>query len=260
MQKEQAINLQKWGIIFFAIAMLAFGGGHFIFGRFTTGRAPVWPADVPGRMIGIYAAGLIFALAGLAILIRRKVLPACIVTGIIIFFWAFLRNFLLSVHLPDPGLSWTNTGKALALFGGLCVVAAYDIQSGKGHSFFINGKREKTLFYTGRICLGLFLMLGGIQHFLFTSFVQTMVPQWIPFPYFWTYLAAIALILGGMGLMINKTLKPAALLVGTMIFIWFLILHIPMAIVAGYNANEWTAATEALAMSGIAFMLAAPDK
>jgi hypothetical protein len=46
-----------------------------------------------------------------------------------------------------------------------------------------------------------------------------------------------------------------------MVFIWFLILHIPRAIASGKSANEWTAVVEALTVSGIAFVLAgAPNR
>jgi hypothetical protein len=51
----------------------------------------------------------------------------------------------------------------------------------------------------------------------------------------------------------------ASLLVGVMIFLWVLMLHIPRAIADPYTnvGNEWASVFEALAFSGIAFMLAA---
>ena len=49
----------------------------------------------------------------------------------------------------------------------------------------------------------------------------------------------------------------AATLLGTMVFIWVLILHIPRAIADPYSGvgGEWTSVFEALAESGIAFIL-----
>jgi hypothetical protein len=47
-----------------------------------------------------------------------------------------------------------------------------------------------------------------------------------------------------------------------MIFLWFIMLHIPRAIADPHsgNGNEWTSVFEALAFSGIAFLMAAvPD-
>jgi uncharacterized membrane protein len=108
----------------------------------------------------------------------------------------------------------------------------------------------------GRCSLGAFLVLAGVQHFLFAQFVVTLVPTWIPGAMFWTYFAAVALIAGGVGIIFPPTSRLAAALVGAMIFIWLLVLHIPRG-VSMHNQNEWTAAIEALAFSGIAFALVA---
>ena len=103
------------------------------------------------------------------------------------------------------------------------------------------------------------MISSGIQHFLFAQFVKTLVPAWIPPDQsFWTYFAAVALIAGGAGLMVPRTTRLAAALSGLMIFLWVLLLHIPRALGAPDAAqaqNEWTAVFEALAFSGIAFML-----
>jgi uncharacterized membrane protein len=113
--------------------------------------------------------------------------------------------------------------------------------------------------HVARVCLGAFLISSGVQHFLFVPFVATLVPVWIPGPRFWTYFAGVALIAGGAGLILPWTARLAGSLSGLMIFLWFVMLHIPRALAAADAAsrrNEWTAVFEALAMSGIAFVLA----
>jgi len=67
----------------------------------------------------------------------------------------------------------------------------------------------------GRVCLGVFLVITGIQHYLFTEFVASLIPAWFPGnAVFWTYLAGVALIAGGLGLWIPQTARLAAFLVG----------------------------------------------
>jgi uncharacterized membrane protein YphA (DoxX/SURF4 family) len=83
------------------------------------------------------------------------------------------------------------------------------------------------------------------------------VPRWIPGHVFWTYFAGIALIAGGLGILVPKLTKPAALLTGTMIFLWIVLLHIPRALAAPHDANETTAVFEAIAISATAFLIAA---
>jgi uncharacterized membrane protein len=99
---------------------------------------------------------------------------------------------------------------------------------------------------------------SGVQHFLFASFVKGLVPGWIPGALFWTYFAGVALIAGGVGLMMPKTRRAAGIAVGLMISSWVVLLHIPRALAAATPAarrNEWTAVFEAVAFAGIAFIL-----
>src|SRR5262249_50754310 len=152
---------------------------------------------------------------------------------------------------------WTYAGKALALSGGAFAVGGSVLATGKrfgDSSQSVNSNAR--LILIGRICLGLFMILCGIEHFLFAEFVATLVPAWIPGHLFWTYFAGVALIAGGLGIILPMTARLAALLSGLMVFLWFVLLHIPRAVSAGHDRNEWIAVFEALAVSGIAFVLA----
>jgi hypothetical protein len=66
------------------------------------------------------------------------------------------------------------------------------------------------------------------------------------------------LILGGVGLFIPQTQKIASLLLGIMIFLWFVLLHVPRAITL--QGDEWIGVGESLAVAGICFMIAAVGK
>ena len=70
------------------------------------------------------------------------------------------------------------------------------------------------------------MMLGGIQHFIYTDFVATLIPAWIPGHLFWTYFAGVVLIAGGAGLIFSQTARLAAALTGVMLLLW---------VVLGYN-------------------------
>jgi uncharacterized membrane protein len=107
----------------------------------------------------------------------------------------------------------------------------------------------------GRVCLGGFMMLAGIQHFMFAAFVASLFPPWIPGALFWTYFAGVALIAGGAGIIVPFVARLAALLSGAMIFSWVFLVHIPL-ILKTRSANDVTAVFEALAFSGVAFLLA----
>ena len=136
--------------------------------------------------------------------------------------------------------------------GALAIAADFQKIPVSGRSFvsrFINGERE--FIVAARICLGIFLMMTGIQHFMFTGFVASLIPTWFPGnPVWWTCFAGVTLIAGGAGLFIARTATLAATLSGLMIFSWFWIVHIPRINV---SVSDNIAIFEALAFSGVAF-------
>jgi uncharacterized membrane protein len=255
--RQTSIDAVKIGRYLFALAMIAFGIENFIFGEFVIGRAPAWPAGVPGKLVWVYVSGVVFIVAGVMIIIKRKGRWASSILGLIILLWALLRHIPLLMANLQWGAELTNAGKALTLFGGAFAVAASlpeedDRLAGQFYKFF---NANNKLILLGRFCLGIFMVIAGIEHFIFDQFVQFLVPSWIPGKLFWTYFAGIALIAGGAGLFIKKIATLSALMTAVMIFLWFILLHIPRAIAAGNDANEWIAVVESFAFSSIALVL-----
>ncbi len=243
-------RLPPVGRLFFAASLAAFGVQQFLFGDFVPGRAPAWPEGAPGRLAWAYATGVVFVGVGAAIALAKRTGEAAFVAAGLIFVWAVLRNVPFALADKGYGVAWTNLGKGLVLTGGVLAVAAL-------------AERNPAFTWAGRVTLGAFMISSGIQHFLFPQFVKTLVPAWIPpSQIFWTYFAAVALIAGGLGLMVPWTTRLAAFLSGLMIFLWVLLLHIPRALAAPDAAqvkNEWIAVFEALAFAGLGFVLTRKD-
>src|SRR5690606_9857429 len=79
-------------------------------------------------------------------------------------------------------------------------------------------------------------------------------PAWFPGDAVsWTYVAGVALIVFGAGLLAPATAPLSALLAGCMVFSWFWIVHLPRTLV---SMSDGVAIFEALAVSGIGFLLA----
>jgi uncharacterized membrane protein len=235
-------TLARLGRVFLGISLIAFGAQAFLWRDFVAGRAPAFPALWPGRVAFAVATGLVLMFCGAAIASGRKLRAAGLTIAALIFVWAFLRNIPVAAADRIYGGAWTALGKGLALTGGGLAVAGL----------------PRRWTHLARVFLGAFLISSGVQHFLFVPFVATLVPAWIPGPRFWTYFAGVALIAGGAGLILPWTARLAGSLSGLMIFLWFVMLHIPRALAAADAAsrrNEWTAVFEALAMSGIALVL-----
>lgn len=244
------------GRLFFALGFVGLGLRHFVLREFVTGRAPAWPETLPGGVVWAYLTGAIFIAVGIALIARRQARIAAFTAALLIFLWALLRH--IPVVAADSFLAptWTAAGKALTFFGGALAVAGTlpPVEDWRHELLSKLVSLRSELVTLGRLCLGVFLLITGAQHFIYTSFVASLIPAWFPGnPVFWTYFAGVALIAGGIGLLLPWTAAPAALLSGVMVFSWFWIIHVPRAFV---SASDGIAVYEALAVSGIAFVIA----
>jgi uncharacterized membrane protein YphA (DoxX/SURF4 family) len=239
------------GRLFFATGLAAFGVLAIVTGDFVAGRAPPWPEALPGRLAWAYGTGVVLIGAGVAIVAGRGARVAALTAGTLIFGWALLRHLPVVATDTILGARWTNAGKALVFFGGAFAVAgSFPAQRASGALGRIINARA-AFFDLGRVTLGAFLVLCGIQHFMFADFVASLVPTWIPGAYFWTYFAGVALISGGVGLFVRRTAPWAAALSGLMVFSWVWLVHVPRI----SSHGEWIAPFEALAVAGLALLL-----
>jgi len=246
------------GRIFFSIALIVFGIQNCISGDFVMARSVVLPAEIPGRLIAAYFSGVVLFVAGLLMIFEKKAGLAAMLAAVIIFLWAFMRNIPQAVSVPQFGGLWTNTFKTLAIGGG-ALIAAASYPSGVNQSikeFSIPAHWTNIMITIGRILLGIFLFICGIQHFMFIDFVAGFIPSYIPAHFFWAYFAGAALLAGGAGLLLGLKAPLAATLSAIMIFLWVILLHIPMAVMKPNEGQSWTSVCEALAISGILFILA----
>jgi uncharacterized membrane protein len=218
------------GRIFYAIGMAGLGIQQFIYADFRPVILPEWPAWMHGSPIGAYLSGLAFIIAGILILLNKKAGMVSLLLGgfLLVLFIVFHTPYLLfiipySFHLG----SWTDALKELALSGGAFVMAGSFIKEDPPANNNYPMRLLEKIIPAGRIFFSITMIAFGIDHFLYTEFVATLVPVWIPGPFFWTYFAAIALIGSGVAIILKIRLKTVGLLLGTMLFLWFIILHIP---------------------------------
>ena len=239
---------------FYAFALIGLGILQFLFGDYLAGRAPAWPAWLPGQLLFAYITGALFILTGFMVMADKRPRLVLTLSGLVILGWAGLQNVFTIVLHPEYGALLTNTFKALTLGSGAFIIG-YTFPDAHDTRFASQlNQLTNRLATFGRYVIGLFLLASGIQHFLFGEFVQSLVPVWIPGALFWTYFAGVALAAAGLGLITGIKSRWAATLAGWMVFTWVWVLHLPRAI-ANQNQNEWTAVFEALAVSGILLTL-----
>jgi len=255
-------RFMSFGRLFFAVGLIAWGVQHLASGDFVTRVVPWWPLWIPGRMFWAYLVGVALIAAGAAIIFHTKARAAAVAFAVLAFLSFLLLHLPLAAQDGLLGGAWTSAGKALVMCGGaLCVALSLD-QTGRDSSsrLFASASVREGLIMWGRLCLGAFMILCGIQHFIFVDFVVSLVPAWIPpGAVFWTYFAGVALISGGAGILVPRVTRLAAVLSGAMIFSWVFLVHVPLVWRDPHNAGNVAAVFEALAFSGVAFLLAGLD-
>ncbi len=247
-------RLTSIGRSLFAIAVIGLGIDHFIFGKFIAGRPPAWPESLPGGLAWAYLTGIVFVVIGMAVLTGRKARLSAILAGALVFVWALLRHIPVVATTDFLSVAWTDASKALRFVGGaLAVAATLPGIAVTAHALRFVNSRDGFLL-AARICVGLTLIVNGSQHFIFTKFVASLIPEWFPGnAIFWTYFGGVALIAGGLGLFIPRTARLAALLSGLMVFSWFWIIHVPRTLLSESSA---IAVFEALFTAGSLFVIA----
>jgi uncharacterized membrane protein len=211
------------GRILFAISMIGLGAEHFVFQDFITGRAPPWPEGLAGGPVWAYASGTVVMTTAAAILLGKYGRLAALLLAALIFVWAVLRHIPVVIAADVLSPDYTNAVKALAFFGSALAAAAtfpkFPASSPSPIANFLN--RDSAFMLVGTICLAVFMVNNGIQHFIYTDFVASLIPAWFPGNgVFWTYFSSVCLFAGAAGMLYLRTAYLAALLTAIMVFAW----------------------------------------
>jgi uncharacterized membrane protein len=107
----------------------------------------------------------------------------------------------------------------------------------------------------GKGLFAIALAVFGIQHFMYAGFVATLVPGWIPWHLFFTYLTGAAFIAVAISIIINKYTALAAALLSIEMGLFVVLLHIPQLLGNPHNVQQWTRFLQDVAIMGTAMVL-----
>jgi uncharacterized membrane protein YphA (DoxX/SURF4 family) len=267
-QKSCMPNLIKLGRLFYGLGIIAFGVQQLIILDFRPQIVPEFPSWA-------HQYAVLPIITGLAMIIIGSVIAGWIPLkmrarkNICLYLAGYFLLLILVFHLPfrlvvSPNKAyhlgvWAETLKELAYCGGALVIARSftDVLSEEQKQNGLTNLLEK-LIPLGRIFFCTTMILFGYSHFLYAAFVSPLVPSMFGAPFFWTYFAGVALIGAGIAIILRLFVRPIALLLALMIFLWFIVLHVPIAIRHPYQGrgNEIVSAFDALLFSGVALVIA----
>jgi uncharacterized membrane protein YphA (DoxX/SURF4 family) len=215
------------GRIFFGICIAGIGVLHFLYPGI---RPIIIPhlTNIPSGLYWIvYLVALLLISTGLLIIIGKKFNTLSLIMGVV-----FLA-LLLFAHLPaflsaGPQNSnlWVNMNKVLALSGGFFLVSAINAPR-PGHRLLIS------LYKLAPIGMYLFAMMlynFSVGHFINMDGISTLVPKFIPFPKFWTFMGGVALMGSAISIFTGYKTRIITLLLAAILFIWLLSLHLYYAV------------------------------
>ncbi|AKD53850.1 hypothetical protein [Spirosoma radiotolerans] len=263
-------DIRSVGRLFYSLGIIAYGIQQIIIKDFRPQILPGFPAwvhewSVFAILSGIFMIGAGFLTTGLLkvrAVIRKK---------IFLYLGFYFLVLLLVSHLPYLLFvyphklshlgSWGDALKGLAFSGGAFIMAGS--WTNEDFSFTssndVNAPLEK-LIPLGRLFYCTTIILFGCNHFVYD--ISAMVPKWFGPLTFWSYFGGAALIGAGAAILLQIWLKPVSLLLATMLFLWFIMLHIPNAIANPYagRGNAVVSAFDALLFCGTALVLSQSKK
>ena len=264
-------QLTRMGRFLYGIGIAAIGIHQFIIKDFRPDILPPFPAWAHQYIAFPLLAGaaLVFAGTVIAGLLKIKIasprrvslyLGFCFLVLIITCYLPYILIFS-----PDTAARldvWFGVGEALAYSGGAFVIAGSYSDNNltpRKNSFELFMER---FISSGRIFFAILIILFGCSHFIFAEFVSKMVPAWIGFRMFLTYFVGVALVGSGVAIIFRIWIKPVALLLAMMLFLFFLFFHIPDAIAnpSVGGGNEIVRAIVALLFCGIALVIATTNR
>jgi uncharacterized membrane protein len=238
-------KIKTLGRIFIAIALVVFGVQHFMYGAFVAGLVPGW---MPGRLFWAYFVGVAFFAAAAGILSQRLARPAATLLGVMFFLFVVLLHIPRIAAHPSDGNEWTSGFVALAMCGGAWVLARNSPLAGREPS--------APFLKLGRYFFAVAFVAFGIQHFVYAHFAAGLGPPWFLGRPLWAYLTGAVFVAAGAAIFPGKTARLAATLLGTILFLFFLLFYIPRIAAQPHNPGPWTSGFEVLGLCGSAMVLA----
>lgn len=259
-------SLLKTGRTLYGVGILSLGVHQLITRSF---RPDILPPFAWANQYGVLPilAGVLLIFAGAVIsgVANVKSISARDTSKYLAFCFVVL---IVTCHLPYILFSgptnvsqlqtWFGVGETLAYCGGALVITGSFRDSGSKDTHGSVESLIGKLIPAGPTFYSILIIIFGFSHFAYTDFVSTMVPKWLGAPLFWTYFVGVLLIGAGVAIILRIFLKTIALLLAIMLFLFFILFHVPDAIAnpTTGGGNEIVRAIVALLFCGIALAIA----
>jgi len=241
-------RLFKLGPFVFASAIFSLGLQQLLGIVWGSGPVPGPPLDAArpfwACLLGIGLLGCALSLAWQTQPHRAAIVLATLLLGRALI--VYVPGIFVHPHKP---YGWTSGFELLAM-AGACLTLLTIVLAPRWKNPALGAAAK-----AGRIVFAAALVVFGVQHFLYANFIATLIPAWIPGKLFWAIFVGAAFVAAAAAIVAQRVSQLATFLLGTMFFLWVLILHLPRVAGALRNGNEWTSALVALTMGGASWII-----
>jgi uncharacterized membrane protein YphA (DoxX/SURF4 family) len=248
-------NLKVYGRIFYGLGIAGIGIMHFFYQGLRPILAPIPPASTQSISALVYLLATYILLSGILILSGKKLTTTSILLALVFFLFVLFGHLPQRLtHHPEIMGSWIDAIKLFALTGGALVL----FLSFPTHSTTVsNHNKFRKIATVGKYFFAFMLAFFGTAHLISGERISGLVPPYIPWSLFWTYLGGLALVGSGIAIFLNFKVRYIALLLALMLFLWFVMLHLYYAIrfPEFRDGENIMGSFVCLAFSGIALMV-----
>lgn len=240
-ERHQAAGLYRHasgaGMPLLGAAAVALGAIGMIRGDFTLVWHPVTDA-LPYRSILAYAAAVLFATAGMMLLVRRFVTLAGVALAAL-FGLLSIGWFWRVISYPELIGTWLGFAEQIAIAIGALAVAARQLPG-----------RDRLAQLTS-IAFGICQIVFALSHFISFKETVAMTPAWLPGGRaFWAIATGVAHLAGGIALITGARALLATRLLAIMFSTFGLLVWLPRLYEGPYDPVSWSGNFINLALVG----------
>jgi uncharacterized membrane protein len=107
------------------------------------------------------------------------------------------------------------------------------------------------------LCFAAPLAVFAAEHFSAAQGISQIVPKFMPWPLFWTYLVGVALLTASLSIALKRQVFWSGLLFGVMMFLFVTMMDVPGTMADVHNRISWTLMFRELSFGAGGWMLAA---
>ncbi|MGC3945450.1 MAG: hypothetical protein QM762_13205 [Chryseolinea sp.] len=210
------------GRVFFGVGIAGLGLMHFFFPGI---RPIILPelTDLPATFSFIgYLAGIVLTAAGGLVVIGRMFSTVSLILGVVFFGLFVVGHLPWSLTSGSFNQYWVDTNKMIALSGGFLMISTINSPTYNNRMM----QWLARLAPLGKYLFAIMLYNFAIGHYNNLEGISNIVPKYIPFPQFWTYIGGVALMGSAISIFSGFKVRTIMLLLSLNLFIWLLMLHL----------------------------------